>query len=167
MAKLSEQNFQIHCDIVGDGPERPALEAQAADLGLRNCVKFAGGVDFERVLDFYEQAHVLVLVSETEGWPKAIAEAMAFGLICIGSNRGLIPEMLGEGRGILVPPGDVGALTEALRQIAKDPQKYQPVRARAAAWAQKYSLENLREALRELLTERWQVAIGALPSLDW
>ena len=39
---------------------------------------------------------------------------MAFGLVCIGSDRGLIPHMLGEGRGVVVPPGDVGPHTEDL-----------------------------------------------------
>lgn len=142
----------LSCTIVGDGPERGALEAQALRLGVD--ATFAGAVGFDRVLGFYETHDVLVLASETEGWPKAIVEAMAFGLVCIGSDRGLIPQILGEGRGFVVPPRDVDALAVALRRAA-DPAEAGPMIGRAAAFGQRYSLEDLREALRELMAERW------------
>ena len=82
---------------------------------------------------------------------------MAFGLVCIGSDRGLIPQILGEGRGFVVPPRDVNALAAALRRAADpgDPANTGPMIGRAAAFGQRYSLEDLREALRELMAERW------------
>jgi glycosyltransferase involved in cell wall biosynthesis len=143
----------LPCTIVGDGPEREALEAKAAGLGVQ--ANFAGAVDFERVLTFYETHDVLVLASETEGWPKAIVEAMAFGLVCIGSERGLIPQILGDGRGLVVPPRDVNALAAALRRIAAAPDEARRMGDRAAAFGQRYSLEDLREALRELMVVWW------------
>jgi glycosyltransferase involved in cell wall biosynthesis len=155
IARLRDQGVPAQCVIVGEGPERFALEAQAADLGLIDCVKFAGGVPFEQVFGFYEHAEILALLSKAEGWPKVVTEGMAFGLICIGSDRGLMSTMLGEGRGVVVPPGDVEAITEAIRHIAVAPQEYESMRKLAAAWAQKYSLEGLREALRGLLTAQW------------
>lgn len=159
VANLRTQAIRLKCTIVGEGEHRSTLEAQAKEMGVDDCAEFVGGVSFEHVLGFYEQADVLVLASESEGWPKAITEGMAFGLICIGSNRGLVPEMLGEGRGLVVPPGDVDALAEALREIAMVPGDYQFMRARAAAWSQQYSLEGLREALRELLSTRWGISL--------
>lgn len=138
----------LPCTVVGDGPERAALEARSPGT------VFAGAMDFDRVLDFYESHDVLVLASETEGWPKAIVEAMAFGLVCIGSDRGLIPQILGEGRGMVVPPRDVEALAAALRR-ASDPAEAEAMRARAAAFGQRYSLEDLKEALREVMAKWW------------
>ena len=88
--------------------EYDSLQKLASERGVLDRVHFAGGVEFDQVFDFYEQSHVLVLASETEGWPKAIAEAMACGVVCVGSDRGLVPWMLGEGRGFTVEPGDVG-----------------------------------------------------------
>lgn len=142
----------LPCTIVGDGPEREVLETRATRLGAEAV--FAGAVGFDRVLGFYETHDVLVLASETEGWPKAIVEAMAFGLVCIGSERGLIPQILGEGRGLVVPPRDVDALAAALRRVA-DPAEAEAIRSRAAAWGQRWSLEDLREALRELMEAWW------------
>lgn len=138
----------LPCTIVGDGPERQALEARAPQA------VFAGAVGFDRVLGFYETHDVLVLASETEGWPKAIVEAMAFGLVCIGSDRGLMPQLLAEGRGLVVPPRDVDALAAALRRAA-DPAEAAAIRERAAPFGQRYSLEDLREALREVMEKWW------------
>lgn len=73
---------------------------------------------------------------------------MAFGLVCIGSNRGFVPEMLGSGRGLVVPPRDVDALAALLLDIADNPAKYEAMRLQASAWARQYSLEGLRTAIK-------------------
>ena len=157
---LKEQGVRLECSIVGDGTERGKLEEQVSRLDLEDAVTFTGSVDFEKVFDFYEKSDVLVLASETEGWPKAIAEGMAFGLICVGSNRGLVPWMLGKGRGLVVPPGDANALAGVLREIATCPEKYEETRTRASQWAQKFTIDHLRIALGELMTAHWGVPIG-------
>lgn len=156
-AALKDQGIQMRCNIIGDGPERQKLESLCASLNLNEYVEFSGAVNFEQIPDFLERADILVLASDTEGWPKAIAEAMAFGLVCIGSNRGLIPQMLSAGRGLTVPPRDVEALVLALEQIAKSPSQFRAMRTQAAVWAQEYSLDGLREALGSLLAAWWAV----------
>lgn len=163
LGKLKRAGTGLRCEVVGDGPLRDALEARADALGLRDTVRFCGAVEFDRVLDFYEQADVLVLASESEGWPKSLAEGMAFGLVCIGSDRGLMPEMLAEGRGIVVPPGDSDALASALGRVIASPSAYSGMSRRAARWAQRFSLEGLRDALRDLLTEHWRVNVSDKP----
>jgi glycosyltransferase involved in cell wall biosynthesis len=163
LGELKQQGVELSCDIVGEGHLRASLERQVALLGLQAQVEFAGGVDFERVLEFYERADVLVLASENEGWPKAIAEGMAFGLVCVGSNTGFVPEMLNDGRGVVVPPGDAAAIAGALRRIAVAPAECARMSARAAVWAQQYSLEGLRAALRELFAAHWKVSLDAPP----
>lgn len=150
---------RLECIVAGEGPERPALESQAERLGLRGYVSFTGGLKLDELIEQYEKADVLVLASNSEGWPKAITEAMAFGVVCIGSERGLIPQILGEGRGILVPPRDVAALAAALRRTVEQPAESAKIAARAAEWGQRYSLEGLRDALRSLLIEHWQVPL--------
>ncbi|HQR31449.1 MAG TPA: glycosyltransferase family 4 protein [Blastocatellia bacterium] len=163
IAELKAEGIAVECDVIGDGPERSALETRVADTGLQAQVRFAGGLEFDRVLDFYERADALVLISETEGWPKAIAEAMAFGLVCIGSDRGLVPWMLGAGtkepRGIVIPPGNANALANTLRQMIAAPAEHFEMGQRAAAWSSHYSLEGLREALRQLLNKHWQIEL--------
>ena len=158
IAEVRRLGADIRCDIVGEGPERSSLENLCGNLNLGAVVEFVGGVDFNQTLGYFERSDALVLASETEGWPKAITEAMAFGLVCVGSDRGLVPQILGEGRGLVVPPGDVTALASAIHGIATARNDYAPMRERAAAWAQQYSLEGLRDALRALLLQRWRLA---------
>jgi glycosyltransferase involved in cell wall biosynthesis len=140
-------------------PEGPALRTLATDLGLTDAAEFTGGVAFEEVLNRLEHSHVLSLVSEAEGWPKAITEAMAFGLVSIGSNRGLVPKMLEGGRGLIAPPGDVDALASLLADIAQNRQSYTPMRRAAAEWSQQYSLPGLQSAIRDLLLEKWDLSV--------
>jgi len=108
--------------LVGDGPERPALETLAAHLGLSRCVRFAGvRHDVPRLLT---AAAVFVLPSLTEALPTALAEAMAAGVPVIGSAVGGIAEMIQDGvTGILVPPGDVDALAAAVADLLDQPAR--------------------------------------------
>jgi glycosyltransferase involved in cell wall biosynthesis len=164
LAQLRSEGLELPCRVVGDGPERVSLGKLARDLGLHGQVIFEGAMSIERVLAFYEDSDVLVLVSKAEGWPKAIAEAMAFGLICVGSDRGLLPGMLAGGRGVVVAPRDVHGLASILRQIAAAPDDYREMRARAAAWGQQRSLEDVRDGLSKLLTSSWGACLDPRPS---
>ena len=142
--------------IVGEGPERRSLEERAASLEILDRVAFTGGVSPDAVFDHYEAADVLVLASETEGWPKTLTEGMAFGLICIGSERGLVKGMLGEERGLLVPPGDHDALARALRDVLRmSPQELRQMRERASKWASRFTTEGFRDSLRSTLEHHW------------
>jgi glycosyltransferase involved in cell wall biosynthesis len=159
IAAMQNEARWVRLRVVGDGPMRATLESLANSLKVADRVMFQGAVPQAKVLDFYEQAHVLVLASQTEGWPKAIAEAMAFGLVCIGTDRGFVPQMLGDGRGLLVPPRDIVALADALRSVLSDPGRAEQISERAAAWAQQFTLERFRDALRAQLESAWKVTL--------
>jgi glycosyltransferase involved in cell wall biosynthesis len=155
LAILRAENIVVPCTIVGEGPERERLEQLICSLQLNDQVEMLGGQEFDQVLNQYERADILVLASETEGFPKAILEGMAFGLACIGSNRGFVPTMLTAERGLLVEPGDVTDLSAALRKLVISPSLRASLGKQAAAWAQHYSLEHLGEALREVFQKWW------------
>jgi glycosyltransferase involved in cell wall biosynthesis len=163
LAQLHADGIPVRGIIVGQGPDRAALEARAERAGLSAHVEFRGGLPFQQVLDAYEVCDILVLASESEGWPKAIVEAMAFGLVCVGSTRGLMPEILGEGRGYVVPPGDPKALADVLRQIIADPPAAVETGRRASAWASQFSLEHFSRAIRTLLEDRWGTRLDSGP----
>lgn len=153
-ARVRAAGHDVTATIIGTGPERDHLGALAAGLGIADRVEFTGGIPFDAVIDHLSASDALVLASATEGWPKSIAEGMAFGLACIGSNVGFVPQML-EGRGLAVAPRDEEALTAALLKIAESPDRLAEMRRNAAVWAQRYSLEGLRDALRDLMGEWW------------
>lgn len=162
--RLTVEGLRTRCTIVGEGPERRTLEA-FRDRHALNTVTFTGGLAQSEVLARFEDADVLVLVSESEGWPKCVAEGMAFGLICIGSNCGLLPHMLADGRGVLVRPGDPEDLAAALRAIVRNADAYREMRRRAAEWAQQFTVERLTAQIRDILNRYWPAPVSALPGV--
>ncbi|NPV67883.1 MAG: glycosyltransferase family 4 protein [Anaerolineae bacterium] len=108
-------------DIVGGGPERAALERLTATLGLRERVTFTGPLPSAEMPAFYRQLDVLALPSLTrpnwkEQFGRVLVEAMACGVVPVGSDSGAIPEVIGDA-GLIVPEGDAPALADALRHL--------------------------------------------------
>lgn len=157
LGDMRKGGLVAECNIIGEGPEQDVLHELSASERLEDRVHFAGALEYEQVMPYYAWADVLVLASETEGWPKAIAEAMTFGVVCIGSNRGFVPQMVTPERGVCVPPGDVRALAEALRAVQSDPQRYLAMSQASAGWAQQYTMEAFQQAIYNLLQDRWQI----------
>ncbi len=106
--------------VLGDGPERPVIEAEIARLGLTDRVTLAGEVD--DVSRRLHDADVFVLSSKSEGLPISVLEAMAAGLPIVASNVGGLPELIEAGsNGTLVRPGDSKGLSRALAALVDDP----------------------------------------------
>jgi glycosyltransferase involved in cell wall biosynthesis len=106
--------------FVGDGVERPKLEALGRELGVAEAVRFAGDrSDVPRLLRLFD---VFALSSQTEGISVALLEAMATGLPAVVTDTGGNPEVVVEGQtGELAPVGDHEALGDALAGLLADP----------------------------------------------
>jgi len=90
-------------------------------LGITDRMEFHESVDQETLLRFYSECDVLVLPSKTEGWGLSLMEAMACGKPVVASNAGGIPELVRDGTdGILVRPGDVRGLADAILRLLTD-----------------------------------------------
>lgn len=114
-AELTEPRELI---LVGDGAERPSLEALASQLKLDH-VTFIGSTNDVRT--YLQQADLFVLPSRAEGIPNAMLEAMACGLPVVATPVGGIPDVVLDGEsGLLVPPEDVPALAAAIRRLLAD-----------------------------------------------
>jgi glycosyltransferase involved in cell wall biosynthesis len=102
--------------VVGDGDLGRATEL-AQSLGITDTVEFTGWVDPARVPAFVRRSQVFVLPSYFEGQPMSILEAMANGLCVVSTPVGGIPDLIDDRCGILVEPGDVEGLADALREV--------------------------------------------------
>jgi glycosyltransferase involved in cell wall biosynthesis len=109
--------------VVGDGPEHAALRALAAELELGQAVEFHGALpDDDDVARLYRHADVFCLPSIQEGFGIVFLEAMASGLPVVATRSAAIPEVVPDGRaGLLVPPGNPGALAESLIELLRNP----------------------------------------------
>ncbi len=128
-----------HLTIAGDRARDAAavarLDAVIARHGLQRRIICVGAVLAERLSALYQSADLFVLASVYEGFGMAYAEALARGLPVIGTTGGAIPEVVPRTAGLLVTPGDVAALTEALRQLIGDRSLRQQLAAGALAAA--------------------------------
>lgn len=108
--------------LVGEGPERTALDGQAAALGVGDRLRLGGAADAAGLLESLAAADVCVAPSRNEGMGRALVEAMALGLPVVGSAVGGIPSVIGpDEAGRLIPPDDPQALTAALVELGRDP----------------------------------------------
>ena len=115
--------------VVGDGPERTALERRARELGLEGRVSFLGSMARGQVLRLFRAADASVLSSAWENFPHTVVEALAVGCPVIATAVGGVPEVVRDGEnGLLVPPGDPGALGAAIARFLGDDE----LRARLA-----------------------------------
>ncbi len=119
-------------EIVGDGPERAALEAGVASRGLEGRVTFVGALPRDEVLSRLAGARAAVLSSAWENLPHAAVEALAVGTPVVSTAVGGVPEVVHDREnGLLVPAGDSAALAAALSEVLHD----DGLRARLAAAA--------------------------------
>jgi glycosyltransferase involved in cell wall biosynthesis len=121
---------QARLVIVGDGPERPRLEARARELGVADRVDFRGRVGDEDLRRAYQQASAFVLPAildargDTEGLGVVLLEAMNYGVPVIASRiGGIVDIVMDQQSGVLVPPADAAALARALQQLLADPAR--------------------------------------------
>jgi glycosyltransferase involved in cell wall biosynthesis len=144
--------------IVGDGPQRPALEAQAQRLGISSVVRFCGALAGDDVDDAYRRAVAVVApcrvdaTGDRDGLPTVLLEAMARGVAVISTSVVGIPELIAHGEtGLLAPPDDPGALAEAILQMVGDaPLRQRLAAAGRATVAHRYAPAASTEALIRL-----------------
>lgn len=125
-ALLIEALAQIHSAhqwlllLVGDGDLRPAVEEMVKAKGLIDRVRFMGvRADIPQILN---ASDIFVLSSRYEGNPMSVMEAMAAGLPVISTAVGGVPELVEDSiSGILVPPEDPMALSQAIQKLVEDP----------------------------------------------
>lgn len=118
--RLVQRNVPFEIRLVGNGPDRAALEARAAELGLGGRVHFLGYR--EDVPALLAQSDIGVLTSFKEGIPRAALESMAVGLPMVATRVNGTREVVRHGdTGFLVEVDDARALAEALERLARDP----------------------------------------------
>lgn len=110
----------IHCKLtwLGDGIFRERMKNLSLDLGVSENVAFLGNVSAEEVVNHLKQSDIFAMVSRTEGLPRALIEAMAQGLPCIGSNVGGIPELISKE--CIVEKENVLALSSLIKKMVQD-----------------------------------------------
>lgn len=113
------QYSQVHLALAGYGPLMPALKAYALELGVADRVHFLGFQNDVRAL--IRASDALILASNQEGLARCIMESMALEVPVIGTDIRGIRDLLEDGAGVLVPPGNTQSLLQAMNWIIDNP----------------------------------------------
>jgi glycosyltransferase involved in cell wall biosynthesis len=138
--------------IAGEGPDRPALERRARELGIADRVDFVGAQPRERVVELFHSADATILSSSWENFPHTVVEALAVGTPVLAMEAGGVGEVVQDGvNGLLVPAGDTAALADAVRRYFSDDALRERLRNAAAQSVAAYAPERVFGELESTL----------------
>ncbi len=148
LALLVEDFPTIECRVIGDGPQRRALENLACRLGISGQIQFAGEVPHERIPCLLWESDVFVRPARSEGMGNAFVEALAAGVPIIGTDVGGIPDIIHDGEtGLLTRVDDAVDLARKIRQLLGDHDLAARLSRQGSAWIrERYDLANCAQA---------------------
>lgn len=149
--ELNRREFNVDLALYGEGAERIALENYINQNNLNNFISLEGNQNADTIKNAYKQSHFVVLPSESEGWPKAIAEGMFWSCVPIATKVSCIPFMLDYGkRGVLLDHNfdkDVKQIEAVLQNEIEFTKRSQ----KATEWSRKYTLDVFEAEIKKLL----------------
>lgn len=149
-----------HLDVVGGGSGLAGFEALAAELGVDDHVTFHGQVGRHRVLDLLADADLFVFPTRSEGFPKAVAEALAVGLPVVTSPVSVLPHLVGDERGVMLDRNEPDCVAEAVRRICADPGRFRAMSESARETGRSLTLEAWTGQIGQELDEAWGSSLG-------
>lgn len=152
LAEVRRLGVNATLEVAGDGPQRAAMEAQARALNVAECVAMHGWLPRAALKRLYARAHVALLPSQGEGWPKMLSEAMAFGALPVAGAVSCIPAYVARfGAGRALAPDDVPGFAATLVAYARDPGLWRRESERAAHAAARFTYSHYLNAVQSLL----------------
>lgn len=150
---LHKKGHKVVLSFYGEGAERKKLEQYIAQNKLDNIISLEGNQTQDMVKKAYEKRHFVLLPSDSEGWPKAVAEGMFWGCVPVATPVSCVPFMLDYGnRGVLLEMNLEKDVSQ-LETVLKNKIDYQIMSEKAVDWSRKYTLDVFEEEIKKLLTQ--------------
>jgi glycosyltransferase involved in cell wall biosynthesis len=161
VSKLRRLGIDLEADIIGDGPEKSHFEQLSLDLGLTTLIKFHGWLPKSEINAFYSRAHFLLLPTEaSEGWPKVLSEAMAFGVVPFAGAVSSIPQILADtGAGLAIPPLDAKSFVNSILDFVVHPKKWELSSNAGLKIASQFTYEHYLQSIRNMFQVAWNLSI--------
>lgn len=150
--ELHQTGLSVKIDLIGDGAERSKFEAWCHTHQLEQIVNFRGWLARSQLNEFYANAHIMLFPSNSEGWPKVLSEAMAFGVVPVASDVSGIPATLRHfGTGKTFQADDLSAFVKAIQWYADHQEAWKRESWNSVQAAYLFSYNEYLEAVRKLL----------------
>ncbi len=146
----------ISLDVVGDGNALPEFRMTAQNCGVAHRVRFHGKLDHAGVMALLRDADIFCFPTmSSEGFPKAVLEALACGLPVVSTRVSVLGELIGAGGGMLLNEATPMEVANGIRWCLADERRYRMLSSAAIRTASEYSLEKWRDTIGSLLIHRW------------
>jgi glycosyltransferase involved in cell wall biosynthesis len=151
--RARERGFRVALTVVGDGPERPTLEAQARGSG--GSVAFTGFLATEEIAERLWMSDAFILLSEEEPWGLVVNEALSAGLpLVLDREIGCVPDLLEDrANGFVVDASDDRSVDEAIAAMASDAGALSRMSRASSRIAEVWGPDQRRESARRAITE--------------
>jgi len=130
-------------NIIGDGPDRPALEDQIQRRGLEGSIRFLGRLEGSEKYAVLSAAHAVLMPSRFETFGMVAVETQAAATPLVAFDVGPLAEVVGAGGALLIPPFDLDAFARAVIELVVDPHENASLRANGRTWARRYDWDAL------------------------
>ncbi|MBP2283025.1 glycosyltransferase involved in cell wall biosynthesis [Flavobacterium sp. CG_23.5] len=149
---LSKKGYEVHLDLYGEGIERAILEKYISAHRLEKIVSLKGNQTSETIKSAYQKSHFVVLPSDSEGWPKVVAEGMFWGCIPLATPVSCVPFMLDYGKRGLLLQMDIEMDLKQILTYISNKEKYTSTAISAQKWSQQYTLNLFEQEINKLMT---------------
>lgn len=148
---LLQKNISVEIHFYGEGPLRKLLATSIQADEIKNAAYIHGNVNSDTLKMAYQNSHFLLSLSDSEGWPKAIAEAMWWGCIPISTPVSCVPWMLNQQeRGLIVNDINTPHM-EPIVSLINSSRAYVKMSQLGMQWARTYTLEKFNQEIEKLL----------------
>ena len=150
---LHQRGNMATLSIVGDGEDRPQLENLVRTLGILPYVKFHGWMARPALGPLYAKSHIMLFpTASSEGWPKVLSEAMAYGVVPVSGNVSSIPQYLKSfDSGKTFDPEDLDSFVKAIEGYSANPDQWKRESENGITAARYFSYQNYLNAVKDLL----------------
>ena len=157
LVPLFQDDPRVNLHLAGEGSELLRIEEEVKRLQLEGRVVFHGSLPWHELCDLYRRAHLLLLPSGSEGFPKVVHEAALFGTPSVVFAIAGLPRIV-AGRGIAVEPTeDFSSYANAVRRLLDAPALWAELSKSAGAWAREICIEEVVDRYRTLCADAWGI----------
>ena len=149
--ELLDNGLKVELLFFGDGNQRKILEDYILDNNLFEKIFIKGNQDAETIKKAYQESHFVILPSQSEGWPKVIAEGMFWGCVPIATNVSCVLNMLDNGNRGLILELNLQNDNQNIKKLIQDYNRYNRMSKEALNWSRKYTLDYFEQEIKLLL----------------
>lgn len=151
---LYKKGYDVKLAVLGEGVMRSKISAYCEMNQLNDLVTLYGNKELAFVKEMYQTSHFLILPSKSEGWPKAVAEAMFWGCVPLSTAVSCIPFMLDNGKRGGILKMDINQDIKQIIELMNNTDQYQQISQHATEWSRKYTIDYFEKEIAKLVKQQ-------------